>query len=109
MTTYATGEIVLVDFPYSGGARAVLRPALVLLDAGDDDFMAARITTQVHSSSYEHPIADWRGTGLRAPSIIRLHKIATLRKTDVVKRIGKLTALDHQSVSAILKSMFASW
>ncbi|HEX5103519.1 MAG TPA: type II toxin-antitoxin system PemK/MazF family toxin [Pirellulaceae bacterium] len=109
MTTYAPGEIVLVDFPFVSGAAAALRPALVVLDTGDSDVVLARITTKSHTSGHDVAIADWRGAGLRAASFVRLHKLATAEKPTVFKRLGSLQPPDHQRVAAILKGMFNSW
>lgn len=109
MATYATGDILLLNFPYASGTGGVLRPGLVLLDAGDIDVLVAKITTRTHRSPFELALTDWRGAGLRVPSTVRLHKLATAEKTCVIRRVGKLTPVDHQSVSAILKSIFASW
>lgn len=109
MTTYAPGEILLVDFPYVSGATSVLRPALVLLDAGDNDVLMARVTTQVHRSPYDLEIIDWRGAGLRAASYIRLHKLVTAEKLCVQRALGSLKPGDHQRVASVLRSTFATW
>ena len=45
MTLYKPGDVVLVKFPFTSGAGSKLRPALVILDTGDDDLVVARITT----------------------------------------------------------------
>jgi mRNA interferase MazF len=41
MINYQPGDLVLVAFPFTGGGSKV-RPALVLLDTGDDDILVAR-------------------------------------------------------------------
>jgi len=41
MMIYSFGEIVLISFPYLDTTKQ--RPALVILDTGDDDFILAPI------------------------------------------------------------------
>jgi mRNA interferase MazF len=109
MTIYAPGELVLVDFPFVSGAASLVRPALVVLDTGDNDVTLARVTTQSHITSYDLAISDWRGAGLRAPSFIRLHKMVTAEKSFIKRQLGSLRPIDHQHVAAVLQRMFAAW
>jgi len=46
VANFKTGAVVLIHFPFTDGSSAKKRPALVLLDAGDNDLLLARITTQ---------------------------------------------------------------
>jgi mRNA interferase MazF len=109
MTTYAPGDVLLVDFPFVSGGTTVLRPALVILDTGDDDVVLSRITTQGHRTPFDTAIKDWQGAGLRAASFVRLHKLVTAEKACVSRRLGALQHSDRQAVAAILRTMFASW
>ncbi len=94
MDTYHLGEVLLVAFPFSDQHGAKRRPALVLLDAGDADVLVARITSQPVGSEHDVPLAEWRQAGLALPSIVRLHKLATLEKRLVQRRLGALSAGD---------------
>jgi hypothetical protein len=67
MTTYQPGDIVLVAFPFTGGASSKDRPALVLLDGGDADILAARVTTQPYQTPFDVRLSDWQQAGLLAP------------------------------------------
>ena len=78
MTMYQPGNIVLIGFPLGGSGQRKVRPALVILDSGDADSVVARLTTQFHQSSFDIALSDWKGAGLKAPTIVRLHKLATL-------------------------------
>ncbi|HEY2410775.1 MAG TPA: type II toxin-antitoxin system PemK/MazF family toxin [Pirellulaceae bacterium] len=107
--TYAPGDILLVDFPLVSGTTSILRPALVIIDSGDNDVVLARITTQQHSSTFDLAITDWKGAGLRAASFLRLHKLATSEKSCIHKQLGKLQQVDHVRVSNILRASFSNW
>lgn len=109
MINYKPGDLVLIDFPFSGGAQTKRRPALVLLDAGDADVLVARITSQERQHDLDVEIADWKKTGLLLPSIARLHKLATLEKSLIVKTLGSLQPLDRRAVAAVLVKLFADW
>src|SRR5436190_874834 len=109
MTTFNPGLIVLLEFPNTDGAQGKPRPALVLLDSGDDDLLVARVTSQSQQSSYEVPIVEWKAAGLRLPSTARIHKLATMHKKKVRHIIGTLSEQDRKSVAAALNSAFGNW
>ena len=67
MTTYLPGDLVLIAFPFSTGDQTKNRPALVLLDMGDDDFVVARVTTQEQQTQFDVAVMDWQKAGLLAP------------------------------------------
>jgi mRNA interferase MazF len=109
MTTYPIGDLLLVDFPFTTTGPGKPRPGLVLLDTGDADVLLARVTTQPQGSPFDVPILAWKQAGLLAPSIIPLHKLATLAKSRVRKHLGALAAADRQSVAAVLQQIAALW
>jgi mRNA interferase MazF len=98
MSTYRFGEIVLLLFPFTDGTGLKKRPALILFDAGDADVIVTRVTSQAKTDIYDVPLTDWRTAGLRLPSIVRLHKIATLEKTLIERKIGELQPVDQAEV-----------
>jgi mRNA-degrading endonuclease toxin of MazEF toxin-antitoxin module len=108
-TNYQAGDIVLVDFPLTVSGPGKARPALVILDTGDADVLLARVTTQARATPYDITLAGWQQAGLLAPSIVRLHKLATLAKTRIQRHLGTLGANDRQQVAAILQKIAATW
>ncbi len=108
-TSFQAGDVVLVDFPFTASGSGKPRPALVILDTGDADVVLARVTSQSHNTAHDVPIAGWQHAGLLAPSIIRLHKLATLAKTRVQRQLGALDASDRQQVAAALQQIAAKW
>jgi mRNA interferase MazF len=109
MTNYQSGDLLLVDFPFTATGPGKPRPALVLLDAGDADVLLARVTTQSYGSPYDVSISAWQQAGLLAPSIVGLHKLATLAKNRVHKHLGSLEAADRQAVAGVLQRIAAAW
>ena len=73
---------------------------MVLLDTGDDDFVAAPVTSQPQTSEYDLAVADWHAAGLNVPSSVRVHKLTVLPKADVVLQLGSCSGSDR---AALLK------
>jgi mRNA interferase MazF len=108
-TTFQRGDLLLLQFPYSGGGLSKLRPAMVVFDVGDSDLLVARVTTQLYKSSFDIAFADWKGAGLLAPSVVRLHKLATLEKASVRRKLGEIQAIDRAAVATALQQTFGKW
>jgi len=105
MANYHHGDVVLVSFPFTGSASGKRRPAVVLVDTGDQDLVAARVTSQTSRSPFDVDIQDWRQAGLRLPSIVRVHKVATLQKQLIERRLGTLMHDDWANVRAALQQL----
>lgn len=80
MASYRSGEILLLAFPFADATGVKRRPALVLLDSGDEDIVVARVTSQIAQTSFDVEIVAWQEAGLLLPSVVRVHKLATLEK-----------------------------
>jgi len=80
-----------IDFHQTPGGK--LRPAAVLLDSGDDDFVAAPVTSRPRMSDFDVPVQQWRDAGLNTASTIRVHKLTVLAKHEIVRRIGELSGV----------------
>ncbi len=98
METYQPGDIVLLSFPFGDATGSRRRPALVLLDTGDNDIVVARVTSQLARDQFDVQLEDWSSAGLLLPSIVRLHKLATLEKRLVETRLGRLAGADWSAV-----------
>ena len=103
--SWGKGAVVLIAFPFTDGATAKRRPALVLLNTGDNDLLLARITTQACHTAYDCEINDWSQAGLKAPSFVRLHKMATLEERLVQRQLGHLTCDDWQRVLGVYQAL----
>ena len=88
MIQYKFGEIVLVLFLQPDGERKK-RPALIILDTGDDDIVLAPITTKERKGAGDYKIRSWQESGLLLESWIRLAKVACIEKNNIEKPLGK--------------------
>ena len=97
MTKYKFGDIILVVFIQTDGIRKQ-RPALVVLDTGDDDFVLAPITTTERKNKGDYKIKNWQQSGLLLNSWVRLAKISCLSKSDIYKQLGVFDTSDKKQV-----------
>ncbi len=106
MNNYDSGEIVLVEFPFTSGETAKRRPAIILLDTGDDDVIVARVTSQEGRHEFDVELKDWKPAGLLRESIVRVHKLATLEKAVIGRRMGKLSEPDWKNVKVAIEKLW---
>lgn len=109
MTNFRPGDLLLVTFPFTRGDRGKQRPALVLIDTGDADLIVARVTTQLYDTSLDVQISEWKAAGLLAPSVVRLHKLATIEKNLVSRQIGALTKYDRDRIGKVVAQLCNGW
>jgi mRNA interferase MazF len=90
------GKIVLIPFPFTDLTATKLRPALIIYE-GEKDVVAAFISSRTEKPkptditiSTEHP--EFKQTGLKLASVIKLDKVATISKTLIVGEIGEVGA-----------------
>jgi mRNA interferase MazF len=84
------GDIVLLKFPFTDGNSYKRRPALLINEYNDGDIIVCRITSQIYKTKNDVYIDDLEKTGLRLPSVIRVHKLATLEKEMVELIMGQI-------------------
>jgi mRNA interferase MazF len=100
------GEVVLVEVHFHQMKGSKIRPATVVLDSGDEDFVAAPITSRPSVAGFDLMLLDWQSAGLNVPSTVRLHKIAVLSKANIRRTVGRLVAADLAAVHAKLCRAF---
>mgnify|MGYP003394041230 CR=1 FL=1 len=106
MTTYKFGDIILIGFPHTDLQNISKRPAIVLYDAGDQDVLVARITTQFYNTESDYKILGWKECGLLSELYIRLGKQATIENQYIIKQFGKLAVKEIENIKAILKKIY---
>jgi mRNA interferase MazF len=87
------GEIHLASFPFGGRVGAKVRPVLLLTGPVGPvpEVLVAYITSIVPPNLLSTDIVldpsqpEYAGTGLKAVSLLRLHKLATIHQSDLVR------------------------
>jgi mRNA interferase MazF len=93
------GQIVLTPFPYTDLTGAKLRPVLLLRQASQrfDDWLVCMVSSQLQQAEtgLDELIgandADYVGTGLKGPSVLRLSRLAVVDGTVLVGAIGEIS------------------
>ncbi|HEY3855850.1 MAG TPA: type II toxin-antitoxin system PemK/MazF family toxin [Verrucomicrobiae bacterium] len=109
------GKIVLVPFPFDDLTAEKVRPALCLTDpiGTHRHVIVAFISSQVAISLSATDIIldsrreDFAATGLRVPSVIRLHRVVTLTSALIRRELGQLSPKLQSEVDKKLTALFA--
>ncbi|MDP4219883.1 MAG: type II toxin-antitoxin system PemK/MazF family toxin [Bacteroidota bacterium] len=105
MPEYSFGDVVVLPFSYTDLRSEKRRPALVILDSDDGDLLVARITSKSYGSLFDVPIIHWDKVGLLIQSYVRLHKLVTIEKNHVLKRLGQIDATDLARIKVAFGSI----
>lgn len=92
MVTLAAGAVVLIRFPFSDLSQTKVRPALVLADAGDDEWILCQITSNPYADprAVAIPHSAFLSGGLHKDSFVRPSKLFTAHVSLVSARAGQL-------------------
>jgi mRNA interferase MazF len=111
------GEIVLLDWPFSGGGGGKRRPALVVQNDTDNlrltNAIVAIITSTTRRAASPTQMLiqvgtpDGKKTGLRLDSVVNCANIFTVEQSKVLFTIGSLTAPLMHQVDECLKVSLA--
>lgn len=98
--TIQAGEFWVADIPFTDGSGSKRRPVLILwLDASD--VVAAVVTTAPPRSNTDVSLRDWKTSGLRSASTVRLSRLDCLESSLLIARIGTISPADAQSVKQL--------
>ena len=110
---YSAGEILLAALVFSSQAGTKKRPVLVICDGADDDLLVVPITSHTSRSIHDIFLNDWRQSGLRLPSIVRLEKFATIEKAAVIRLLGQISPGDRgqlkPALQRLLEGIVSGW
>jgi mRNA interferase MazF len=97
------GEFWVADIPFTDGTASKRRPILVLwLDGAD--LVAAAITSAAPRSATDFALADWKASGLRVVSTVRLSRLDCLEQSLLIARIGAISPKDAQAIKQVWAS-----
>ncbi|NCA85134.1 MAG: type II toxin-antitoxin system PemK/MazF family toxin [Clostridia bacterium] len=107
-------SIVLVPFPFDDLSGVKPRPALCLTNEIGKyhqiirAFISSNLSHTLLSSDIliEKNSSNWNGTGLAVDSILRVHKIVTIPKILLKRKLGVINSELQQEVYLKLKTLF---
>ena len=97
MTTIHPGDFWVADIPFTNGSASKKRPVLVLWLDGQDAVVAA-VTSAAPRTQTDVPLADWRASGLRGASSVRLSRLDCLEQSLLLFRLGRVSQNDAQDI-----------
>jgi hypothetical protein len=108
-----SGELYLANFPFGGSAGLKLRPVLLLTGpiGPVPEFLAVYISSVIPLALLPSDIVidpglpEYATTGLKAPSVLRLHKQATLHARSCIRRLGEISPTTQLEISNRLRAL----
>jgi mRNA interferase MazF len=105
------GDVVLLSYPFTDLSSVKVRPAIVIstdkFNAKSHDTLFICITTKNCRTKYDfrvemdHP--NFKTTGLKAGSTVRISKIMCLQQTLIKRKLGNASPTILKKISAGLK------
>ncbi len=107
------GEIYLANFPFGDAPGMKLRPVLLLTGpiGSIPEVVVAYISSVTPVMSLPTDVLldpaspGLAGTNLKARSVLRLHKVATLHRSSLVRYLGELPAQFAPGIEAELRTL----
>jgi len=107
---YKKSDIILVPFPFTDLTSTKRRPALIIspdeYNTGADvviAFVTSKMDLKYRTGDYK--IEKWGKSNLPKPSMIRM-KFATIDKSIIIKKLGKLQNTDSKLFNKLLVEFF---
>ena len=107
------GEIYLANFPLGGSPGMKLRPVLLLTGpvGSGPEILVAYISSVVPPQLLptdlilDPQLPEHRTTHLKAISVLRLHKLATIHRTTLARYLGVVDAGTQRTIVSKLKEL----
>ena len=112
-TQFEPGDVILLSYPFGQGAGVRKRPALVVSSSAFNqetgELVIAQITSRVSAPARagDYAIMDWREAKLPRPALGRA-RLATLKSSQVLRRLSSLSAAEVQGFTAGLQRMLGN-
>ena len=108
------GKIVLVPFPFDNLREAKVRPAVCLTNpiGPHRHVILAFITSRIPADLAETDVIlrsedpDFKVTGLKVTSVIRLHRLMTVSTSLILRELGELPRSKQEEVDDKLHKLF---
>ncbi|HMO40420.1 MAG TPA: type II toxin-antitoxin system PemK/MazF family toxin [Saprospiraceae bacterium] len=107
-----TGDIVLIPFPFAEGTNKKVRPAVVICHTKDkyQDLVICAISSVVPGTLSENEILLQPNSqnGLRAISVLKVDRIVTAKRQDIIAQLGFLDEKNLTHFKIIFKNLVDS-
>lgn len=108
------GKVVLLPFPFDDLSAAKVRPAVCLTEpvGPHRHVVLAFVSTRIPGELLETDLvldpthADFPSTGLKVPSVLRLHRLMTASTSLIRRELGELSPGLRASVGDRLRKLF---
>ncbi len=104
-----TGDIVLIPFPFAELTNRKVRPSVVDCETKDQfaDLVLCAVSSVVRDfrSDNEILLSPSLANGLRKPSVLKIDRIVTAKKADIIARLGNLGEADLQIFKTKFKEL----
>ena len=102
----AIGQVVLVPFPFSDLSHTKMRPAVILVEAGRDDWILCQVTSNPYGDARAVPLTDkdFKSGSLRVTSYARPGKLFTANDTLIAETVG---TLKNEAVNGLVRAVIA--
>ena len=77
----------------------------MLKDFSDGDMLVCRVTSKIYTSKYDIYLNDWLSFGLKLPSVIHVHKMATLEKDMIEGILGEINDEMLKKIKSLYKKI----
>jgi mRNA interferase MazF len=107
-------SLVLVPFPFDDFSASKVRPALCLTsEIGNLEhiiiaFISSQIPDELAGSDFviRKNSSHWKGTGLALDSVIRLHKMVTIPKSLIKRKLGVVNKTVEIEIRKRIRQLF---
>lgn len=104
-----TGDIVLLSFPFAEQHTGKVRPTAVVCETADSykDLVVCAISSVVPTilSTHEMLVIPDQSNNLRATSTLKVDRIVTVKKQDIIAHIGTLNEQDLEKFKTIFRNL----
>ena len=93
MGKFIAGDILVIPFPYTDLSQFKRRPALILKDLDNEDYLLAMITSKSYNSPYSLliTVTDFHSGSLPVDSYVRCNRLFEVNSSIVIKKAASLT------------------
>lgn len=107
-------KIVTVPFPFDDLSSNKIRPVVCLTDEIQPyghiilAFITSKVSTAPSATDFiiDLQTADFAQTGLKVSSAVRLHRLMTISKTLVQRKLGELSPTQQTEIENRLRKLF---